>query len=151
MNGCVCAKSLQSCPTLCDPMDCSPPGSSVHGILQAKIPRVDSQALLQGIFLLTQGWNSHLLLLLHQQVSSLPVAPPGKPKRAKWQAHPVYKVAGAGVTHSHFTGWTLSGYFKRCLRKSKVRIWGGDPKFRSLSKCPDFGCEQGVQYRMPRQ
>ena len=33
-----CAKSLHSCPTLCDPMDCSPPGSSVHGILQAKIP-----------------------------------------------------------------------------------------------------------------
>ena len=29
--------SLQSCPTLCDPMDCSPPGSSVHGILQARI------------------------------------------------------------------------------------------------------------------
>ena len=27
----------QSCPTLCDPMDCSPPGSSVHGILQASI------------------------------------------------------------------------------------------------------------------
>ena len=27
----------QSCPTLCDPVDCSPPGSSVHGILQAKI------------------------------------------------------------------------------------------------------------------
>ena len=27
----------QSCPILCDPMDCSPPGSSVHGILQAKI------------------------------------------------------------------------------------------------------------------
>ena len=34
---CVCAKSLQSCPTLWDPMDCSPPGSSVHGILQARI------------------------------------------------------------------------------------------------------------------
>ena len=31
------AKSLQSCPFLCDPMDCSPPGSSVHGILQARI------------------------------------------------------------------------------------------------------------------
>ena len=27
----------QSCPTLCDPMDCSPPGSSVHGILKARI------------------------------------------------------------------------------------------------------------------
>ena len=30
------AKSLQSCPTLCDPMDCSLPGFSVHGILQAR-------------------------------------------------------------------------------------------------------------------
>ena len=33
----VSAKSLQSCPTLCDPMNCSPPGSSVHGILLARI------------------------------------------------------------------------------------------------------------------
>ena len=33
----VHAKSLQLCLTLCDPMDCSPPGSSVHGILQARI------------------------------------------------------------------------------------------------------------------
>ena len=31
------AKSLPSCRTLCDPKDCSPPGSSVHGILQARI------------------------------------------------------------------------------------------------------------------
>ena len=30
------ARSLQSCPTLCDPIDCSPPGSSVHGIFQAR-------------------------------------------------------------------------------------------------------------------
>ena len=30
-------KVAQSCLTLCDPMDCSPPGSSVHGILQARI------------------------------------------------------------------------------------------------------------------
>ena len=31
------AESLQSCPTLCDPIDGSPPGSSVHRILQARI------------------------------------------------------------------------------------------------------------------
>ena len=31
------AKSLQSCPTLSDPMDCSLPGSSVHGIFQARV------------------------------------------------------------------------------------------------------------------
>ena len=34
---CVCAKLLQLCVTVCDPVDCSPPGSSVHRILQAKI------------------------------------------------------------------------------------------------------------------
>ena len=34
---CVWAKSLQLCATLCDLMDCSPPGSAVHGILQARI------------------------------------------------------------------------------------------------------------------
>ena len=35
---CVCVRTrTQSCPTLCDPIDDSPPGSSVHGILQARI------------------------------------------------------------------------------------------------------------------
>ena len=34
---CMLAKSLQMCLTLCDPMDCGPPGSSVHGILQSRI------------------------------------------------------------------------------------------------------------------
>ena len=33
-NACVCA---QSCLTLCIPMDCSPPGSAVHGLFQARI------------------------------------------------------------------------------------------------------------------
>ena len=36
-SACKHAKLLQSCPTLCDPMDSSPSGSSVHGILQARI------------------------------------------------------------------------------------------------------------------
>ena len=61
---CVCrrAKVLQSYPTLCDPMDYSPPGSSVHGIF------------------LTQGLNSHLFCLLPCQGGSLPSASPGKPR-----------------------------------------------------------------------
>ena len=36
MHACMHAKSLQSCLTLCNPMDSSPPDSSVHGILQAR-------------------------------------------------------------------------------------------------------------------
>ena len=68
----------QSCPTLCDPMDCSPPGSSVHGDSLGNNTGVDCHALLQGIFK-TQGWNLCLLCLLHWQAGSLPLAPPGKP------------------------------------------------------------------------
>ena len=37
MSACVHAKSLQSCPALCSPMNCCPSGSSVHGILQARM------------------------------------------------------------------------------------------------------------------
>ena len=39
---CMRAKSVQSCPTLCNPMDCSLPGFSVHGILQARILEMPS-------------------------------------------------------------------------------------------------------------
>ena len=47
--------------SLCEPMNCSPPGSSVHGNLQARTLQWVSHCLLQGIFL-TQGSNPHLLL-----------------------------------------------------------------------------------------
>ena len=50
----------QSCPTLCKPMDCSPPGSSVHKILQARILEWVCYLLLQGIFP-TQGSNPGVL------------------------------------------------------------------------------------------
>ena len=71
----MCAKLLQSSLTLCDPMNCSPPGSSVHEILQARILESVVVPSLQGIFL-TQGLN---LCLLHWWAGSLPLAPPGKP------------------------------------------------------------------------
>ena len=50
------AQSLPLCLTLCDPMDCSLPGSSVHGDSPGKITGVSSLSLLQGIFL-TQELN----------------------------------------------------------------------------------------------
>ena len=36
---------VQSCPTLCDPMNCSPPGSSVHGIFQTRIQAISSRVI----------------------------------------------------------------------------------------------------------
>ena len=68
------AKLLQLCPTLCDPMDCSPPGSSVHRILQARV--------LEWVEFLSTGdlpnpgiesWSPTV------EADSLPSEPPGKP------------------------------------------------------------------------
>ena len=49
----------ESCQTMCNPMDCSPPGSSVHGGSPGKNTGVGCHALLQRI-LPTQGWNPGL-------------------------------------------------------------------------------------------
>ena len=67
---CVCVLSLQSCLTLCDPMGCSPPGSSVHGDSPGKKSGVGGHALLQGAVLI-QG--SKL------QADSLPLSHLGSP------------------------------------------------------------------------
>ena len=71
--------SLQLCPTLCTPIDCSLPGDSVHGILQAII--------LRGLSCSPPGdphdprieHTSRLLCLLHWQMGCLPLKSPGKP------------------------------------------------------------------------
>ena len=55
----MCAKLLSRV-RLCDPMDSSPPGSSVHGILQARI--LEWVAMPPPGDLLTQGWNPSLLV-----------------------------------------------------------------------------------------
>ena len=63
---CMHVRSVgQSCPTLCDPMDCNPLGSSIHGIFQASI--------LEWVAIsFSKGLNLHLLCLLHWQANSLP-------------------------------------------------------------------------------
>ena len=87
------AKSLQLCPTLCDPMYCSPPGSSVHGILQ---PSWSGFLCLPPEDLPNPGIE--LMSLQSSVLASgfLPLVLPGKPyiinamacKQAKW-----YKLA----------------------------------------------------------
>ena len=89
-------KSLQSCPTHCDPMDCSPPGSSVHEDSPGKNTGVGCHDLLQGIFQ-TQGLNpglphcQHILYHLSHQ---------GSPEsRTPWfSSHPrAFVLAAASV------------------------------------------------------
>ena len=75
---CVCAQLLRHVWLLCNPRDCSLPGSSIHGILQARILEWVATASSNGIFA-TQGSSLCLLHLLHWQAGSLPLRHPGRP------------------------------------------------------------------------
>ena len=66
----LCAQLLS--PTLCDPMDCSPTGSSVHGILQARVLEWIAITFSRGVP--TQGLNPCLSYLLHWQQVLYPSA-----------------------------------------------------------------------------
>ena len=104
---CLFVKLLQSCLTLCDPRDCSWPGSSVH-VIPGKNTGVGCHFLLQGIFP-TQGSNPHLLCLLTWQVGSFPPAPPGK------QVHVyIYTCACLYIHHLHVYIYTFWGVVWHC-------------------------------------
>ena len=77
----------QSCPTLCDPVDCSPPGSSVHGDSPGKNTGVGCHALLQGIFP-TQRSNPglpHCWWILYC------LSREGSPKILEWLVYPFFR------------------------------------------------------------
>ena len=75
---CICAKLLQSCLTLCDPTDCSPPGSYPWDSPGGKNTGMGCHILPPGD-LPDQGSNPPLLHPLHWQAGSSPIAPSGKP------------------------------------------------------------------------
>ena len=84
---CVCA---QSCLTLCDPMDFSPPGSCVHGDSPGKNTGAGCHCLLQGIFP-TQGIQPGSPA---PQADSLASEPPGK---RKGQMSKLFRAVGTGL------------------------------------------------------
>ena len=75
---CMCVFQVTSAVSLCNPMDCSPPGSSVHGILQEEYRSGLSCPPLRD--LPDPGIEPTSLCLLHWQAGSLPLVPTGKPR-----------------------------------------------------------------------
>ena len=74
----MCVKSLQSCLTLCDAIDSSPQGSSVLGILQARILEWVAVPSSRGSSGPSDQAHTSYACLLHWQVGSLPLALPGE-------------------------------------------------------------------------
>ena len=105
--------NAQSCPTLCYPMDCSPPGSSVyvHGDSPGKNTGVGCHVLLQGIFP-TQGSNSGLpqcrqiLYCLNHE---------GSPRVLVWVAYPFSKRSARPLI-----SWIADGFFTSCTTREAL-------------------------------
>ena len=125
---CMRAKSLQLCPTLCDPMDCSPPRLLCPWDSPGKNTRVSCHALLQGIFLI-QGLNLDLLSFLHMYVGSLPLTAPEKPLSSHTESKSIdltpTLLSRAGWT-PELPAWTIgTGDWSQCLERPDGwwRVW----------------------------
>ena len=114
LNVCMHAKLLQSCLTLCNPMDYSPAGSSVHRDSPGKNTGASSHAVLQGIFL-TQGLNPYLSYALAGMFLPLLGFPSGSDgTESDCNAGDLGSIPGLGrlpgegmATHSSILGWRI--------------------------------------------
>ena len=95
---CAVCSVAQSCPTPCDPMDCSPPGSSFHGDSPGKNTGVGCHAFLQGIFP-TQGSNPglpHCWRILY------PLSHQGHPQQRSKTPHAITKTRHSQIKKELF-------------------------------------------------
>ena len=94
----------------CDPMDCSLPGSSIHGILQARILEWVAMSFSRGS---SQPRNRTWVFCL--QADFLPVSHKGSPRRLEWVAYPFssrssqprYQTGVSCIAARFFTNWAI--------------------------------------------
>ena len=101
---------VQSCPTFCNPSDCSPPGSFVHGDSPGKNIGVGCHVLLQGISP-TQGLNTGLL---HHRQILCHLSHQGSPRILEWLAYPFCGLSQprnwtrvSCIAGGFFTNWAI--------------------------------------------
>ena len=147
---CVCLVA-QSCPTLCDPMDCSPPGSSVHGDSPGKNTGEGCHVLLQGIFP-TQGSNPGLphcrqilYCLSHQE----------SPRILEWVAYPFSKETSWPRNWTGVSCWATKEAHKHIWASQLVLVVknllvdAGD--IRDVGSIPGLGRPPGEGHGNPLQ
>ena len=117
----------QSCPTLCDPMDCSPPGSSIHGIFQARVLE----------------WGAIAFSVEPSDRKSTRLNSSHPPSGLEWVVHVCL------CTLSHFshvrlfaTPWTAAHQAPLSMEFSRQEYWNGLPS-PSPGDLPNLGIELG--------
>ena len=93
------AKSLPLCPTLCDPLGCSPPGSSVHGIFQARV--LEWGAIV--FYTHSREYFVSCISLVSQRVKNLPEMWKAWVSSLAWED----PLEQAMVTHSSILAWRI--------------------------------------------
>ena len=95
---CVCVFSVaQTCPTLCGPRDCSPTGSSAHGIFQARILECDATCYSRKSS--QPRYQTMSLGIPALAVNSLPLAPPVKPAMCQTLKEIILQMKAIAATH----------------------------------------------------
>ena len=98
----MCAKSLQLYPTLCNPMDCSLSGSSVHGIFQVRVLEWVAISVPRGSQPRDRTRNSYVSCI---------------GRRALYHLH--YSLSGSsvhGIFQARILEWIATAYFRGCLQ-----------------------------------
>ena len=119
---CVCV-SCQLCPTLCDPMDCSPPSSSVHGILQVGILEWVAISFSRWSF-----WPRDWTQISYIEADALPSELLGKPRWVAVKNLP----ANAGDMRLGLNPWIGKMPWKRAWQPTPVVLPGESHGWKSL-------------------
>ena len=138
------SSALLLCPTLSDPMDCSPQGSSVHGILQARMLEQAATPSSRGSSRSRDETSiSHIAKMAKWALYFL--APPGKPPAQSWWAvNPVSVIPSKGMDDSrnkslakqhHTNVWRLQGF--QCFLSQKQKMLQCEEPF-----CSNYFCLQ---------
>ena len=123
---CMRAKLLQLCPTLCIPMDCSLPGTSAHGIIQAR--RLEWIA---NSFSRVFSWPRDWTLISHissigRQAGSLPLVPPRKPRSTDYciRNSGIRMEEGAEKGEQRHTARELPHSTSACIQLARIDLHG---------------------------
>ena len=142
---CMYTQSLQSCLNLCDPMDCNPPGSSVHGILQARILEWVAMPFSQGS---SQPSDQTLIFCIAGRFFS--AEPPGKPPHTVCESESRSVMSDSLRPHGLYSPWNSPGqnagvvafHFSRGSSQGIFPTQGSNP---GLSHCRRILCQLNHQ------
>ena len=136
MSAAAAAKSRQSCPTLCDPIDGSPPGSSFHGIFQARVLEWGAIAFSADVSRKVKVKSFSRIWLLATPWTAAYKAPPsmGFSKQEYWSGVPLPSLQRTDSLEKTLMLWKCCTEYASKFGKLSSGLNTGEVSFHSNSK-----------------